>query len=132
MIGIIGRQLPQGLLPPHAADEKAKDPVPEMGHAALTRERGEGINRERQAGEHEHPKHRGRPRRTGHEGGLLQEIEHVGDRIVFHWRPSAYFASSQVLAPTSLTPTFEKKTCAGWPLFVARCSSEQSSGPAFL
>src|SRR5262249_56770455 len=64
-----------------------KDPVPEMSCAALTRDRGEGINRDRQAGEHEYPKHCGRPRRTGHEGRLLQEIDGVGDRIVLHWRP---------------------------------------------
>src|ERR1700756_2527205 len=132
MIGIIGRQLPQGLLPPHAADQKAKDPVPEMSRAALTRDLGEGVNRDREAREHEHPKHRRRPRRTGHEGRLLQETEDVGDRIVVHWRPSAYCACSQVFDPTSLTATFEKKTCAGWPLFVPRCSSDTSSGPAFL
>src|SRR5246127_3287826 len=132
MIGIIGRQLPQRLLPPHAADQKAKDPVPKMSRAALTRDRGEGINRDREAREHEHPKHRGRPRRTGREGRLLQEIDDIGNGIVIHLRPSAYFASSQVFDPTSLTATFEKKTCAGWPLFVPRCSSETSSGPAFL
>jgi hypothetical protein len=62
-----------------------KDQLDDRREHVKTRDRREGINRDRQAGEHEHSTHRDGPRRTGHEGRLLQEIEDVGDRIVFHW-----------------------------------------------
>jgi hypothetical protein len=43
LVGVIGRQFPQALLPPHRADEEAKAPIAEMREGALARDRTPSI-----------------------------------------------------------------------------------------
>jgi alkanesulfonate monooxygenase SsuD/methylene tetrahydromethanopterin reductase-like flavin-dependent oxidoreductase (luciferase family) len=66
--------------------------------------------------------------RSSHQGKYWHYEDIAAARLEF----GAYRASIQVFEPTSLTATFEKKRCSGSPLRVPRCSSEKSSGPAFL
>jgi hypothetical protein len=49
-----------------------------MTSAALARDRAEGINRYRNAGEGEQPEYSGGP------SGLLQESDNVGNRVGIH------------------------------------------------
>jgi hypothetical protein len=64
LVGVIGverRQLPQCLLPPHTADQKAKNPIANMLDRTLLRHCAVDIDRDRDAAEHKQPENYGRP-----------------------------------------------------------------------
>src|SRR5208283_3590191 len=96
VIGIAWRQLPQSLLPPHRADQKAKQPIADVAGAALARDRAECVYRDGDAGEDEQPEYPSGP------GGLQQEFDDVRNRIGVH-RPNL-IAFSHPQTTISLRP----------------------------
>src|SRR5262245_38980249 len=68
MVGVEWRQFPQRLLPPHAADQKAKDPVADVFDRALAWDRAIDIDRDRDAAEHKKPEDDRRPSWLKQEG----------------------------------------------------------------
>ena len=79
LIGIKRRQFPEGLLPPHAADHQAEDPVADVSGRALFGDRAVDVCRDCATTNQQKPKdHGGKPR-------LEEEADNVGQRIGVHW-----------------------------------------------
>src|SRR4051812_20541452 len=78
LIGIKRRQFPEGLLPPHAADHQAEDPIPDVSGCALFGHRAVDVCRDCTTTNQQKPKdHGSKPR-------LEEESDDIAQRIGGH------------------------------------------------
>src|SRR6516162_4551701 len=78
VISVSGRELPQGLLPPHRADKESGQPIPQVQYRALTWVAAKIDCCNHNAGNRQQPENIARP------AILSKEFQHVGNWVCSH------------------------------------------------